>query len=190
LQILNSPTPLPKALKSPTIHWDDAYLLLVKCQRTYKDLMGQTLDPPVVSSLVLHHTLPKHLDSIPPFQQLQHLDYHHLESLVTLKKPLNIINYRELMMAIIMIDAFRYESKLRDVALRRKQLSLSYKALGRDLKIEVKKYLSSYHRVLDSIFTAVQELKINGSTDLLSGGVSPSLFFPEAVDEYRTYVFC
>jgi hypothetical protein len=97
------------------------------------------------------------------------------------------------MMAINMIDVFRFDSILRHTAYRRKQLSKAYKYLGKDLGVEIKKYVNIYNRSIDSVFTAVQELKISGTTNLIGFGsknLPQNILFPDAITELKTYIFC
>lgn len=53
-------------------------MLVVRNLKHYKEIMKDNVDPMPYSSLALLHALPKHIDGIPPFNQIQHLDYHQL----------------------------------------------------------------------------------------------------------------
>lgn len=134
IRIIAHPDPHPKCIRNQ-YHWDDNYMLVIKNLSFYKEVMKDNIDPPSLSTMALHHALPKHIDSIPMFAQLQHLDIHQLECLLELKKPANIVNYRELMLALNLIDVFRFDRMLRHAALKRKQLSKAYKTLGKELGV-------------------------------------------------------
>jgi hypothetical protein len=94
VDVVNNPDRLPKKILDSKIKWDDSYGIVMKSLKLYKEVMHHNFDPPQSSPLVLHHTLPKHIDAIPIFSIIQHIDYHQLECLSQLKKPINIVNYR------------------------------------------------------------------------------------------------
>lgn len=72
--------------------------------------MVNVFEPP--SALSTAFSLPKIIDSLPDFSELQYLDIHSLNSILTLDKPNNIILYRELSLAINLMEVFGLSKKI------------------------------------------------------------------------------
>ena len=81
IKVIAQRDPQPKSTRKQ-YHWDDNYMLVIKNLSFYKEVMKDNLDPPSLPAMALHHALPKHIEAVPAFAQLQHLDIHQLECLL------------------------------------------------------------------------------------------------------------
>lgn len=75
---------------------DDPYQETVtKCMRYYEETMAACLEPPSNVQLAIKSTFDRHHEKMPVFGSLQYFDFHSIQSLILLKKPVNSFRYKE-----------------------------------------------------------------------------------------------
>ena len=178
--------PEPQPPRWAPFETDDPYLETVtRAAKYYEEVMFPCLDPPSNVQLAIPSTLERHHEKLPPFSALQHLDYHSIDSLVRLRKPVNVFRYKEHSLGINFLELGELQDRLWAVQLERRGLSRAYQNLARHCDVIVEKSLSEYAITGQSeVFLATQELK------MYNHDVAKMPVFAESLEELREYLRC
>ena len=153
--------------------------------RYYEEVVSPALDPPSQTQLMMHNTIKIHQDKLPGFNDLQYFDFHTLKQLFVLKKPLNSVCYKELVLGINFLEFMDLNEKLWHTQLDRKCASHAYENLGKHCDVVVEKFGMEYSRGSQTqVFLSSQETK-TFNTDLVKYPI-----FPDTLNELRTLISC
>jgi hypothetical protein len=110
----------------------------------FEEVMAPCLDPPTNVQLAIPATIERHHEKLPPFSALQCFDFHAIDSLIKLKKPVNAFRYKEHNLGINFAELLELQDRIWNVQLERRALSRAYQNLARHCDVIIEKSLAEY----------------------------------------------
>jgi hypothetical protein len=125
-------TPEPQPPRWLPFESDDPYMETVtKCSKYFEELMSPCLDPPSNVQLAIPSTFERHHEKLPPYAALQCFDFHAIDSLIRLRKPVNTFRYKEHNIGLNFLELLDLQDRVWAVQLERRALSTAYQNLAR-----------------------------------------------------------
>lgn len=147
--------------------------------------MSPCLEPPSNVQMAIPSTMERHHEKLPPFAALQCFDFHAIDSLAKLRKPLNAFRYKEHNLGINFLELLDLQDRVWNVQLERRALSRAYQNLARQCEVVLEKSLSEYVVTGQSeVFLATQEVK------MYSHEMGRWAVMGEAIEEAREWLRC
>lgn len=106
--------------------WDPYHETVTAAREHYEYVMASALQPPSNMQLAMPSTLERHQEKLPTSPLLSAFDYHSIESLLCLRKPINSASYRELALGINYLTFLDIRQSIFHIQLEREAIIDSY----------------------------------------------------------------